>query len=377
MDTRWLQRSLFVALIAGVVANPFFLVKAFTDRPTGGDGTAPSKLAIDQELSWDFGVASLGERGSHTWTVRNAGQGDLELWLEREPTCGCTVTSLAKDKRVRIPPGGSIEIKLEWKTRKTNDVFAQAATIGTNDPARPNFTLRISGRVYEPVVASPEMVSIYPLYNGETHRADVAVFSPDRPDFAISAIVSSRPDLIAVAKTPMMPAELAKLRAKAGYRLGIEIKPGLPIGLISETLVVNTNHSDRPTLNIRIAGVVTGPITAAPSRLGIPIGEGQEGVSREVSLLVQDGRETRFDVLHKPEAVGVSIAPAAAPGGKRRYRLTVTTLAHAKAGRDRDFIIVRTDHPKAGVVTIPVYFAVRRADDHAAKSTADAGAAAR
>ena len=96
MGTRWLRRSLLVALIAGAVANPLFPVKAFTGRPTGVDGTAPPRLAIDQELNYDFGVASLGERGNHLWTVRNTGQGDLELWLEKEPACGCTVASLAK-----------------------------------------------------------------------------------------------------------------------------------------------------------------------------------------------------------------------------------------------------------------------------------------
>src|SRR5690348_5506926 len=120
MGTTWRQRSLFVALIAGVVANPFSLVKAFTSRPSGGDGAAPPRLAIDQELSHDFGVASVGDRGSHLWTVRNTGQGELELWLEKEPACGCTVASLAKGQRERIPPGGSKDIKLEWKTRKTN-----------------------------------------------------------------------------------------------------------------------------------------------------------------------------------------------------------------------------------------------------------------
>jgi hypothetical protein len=377
MGTRWLRRSLLVALIAGAVANPLFPVKAFTGRPTGVGGTAPPRLAIDQELNYDFGVASLGERGNRLWTVRNTGQGDLELWLEKEPTCGCTVTSLVKDQRKRIPPGGSLDIKLEWRTRKTNDVFAQSATFGTNDPARPSLTLHISGRVYEPVVASPEVVTFFPLYSGETHRAEVAVLSPDRPDLAISEIVSSRPDLIAVTMAPMTPDERGKLRAKAGYRLGVEIKPGMPMGALSETLVVHTNHPDRPTINIRITGVVTGPITAAPSRLSIPIGEAPEGASRDVMLLVHDGRETRFDVLHKPGAVGVSIVPAAAPAGKRRYRLTVTALPKGKADRERDFIIVRTDHPKARMVTIPVDFATRRADDPAAESPVNATQAAR
>jgi hypothetical protein len=73
-------------------------------------------------------------------------------------------------------------------------------------------------------------------------------------------------------------------------------------------------------------------------------------------LLVHDGRETRFDVLHRPGAVGVSIAPVDAPAGKRRYRLTITAPAGGRADRERDFIIVKTDHPKARVVTIPVHF---------------------
>src|SRR4029079_9924570 len=101
----------------------------------------------------------------------------------------------------------------------------------------------------------------YPLYNGETRRAEVAVFSPDPPDLTIGDIASPRPDLIAVAIEPLTPDERAKHKAEAGYRLGIEIKPGLPMGPLSETLVIHTNHPDRPTLNIRIAGVVTGPIS--------------------------------------------------------------------------------------------------------------------
>jgi hypothetical protein len=45
-----------VALVAGVVATAFLLVRAFTSHPTG-DSTAPPRLAIDQELSHDFGLA--------------------------------------------------------------------------------------------------------------------------------------------------------------------------------------------------------------------------------------------------------------------------------------------------------------------------------
>ena len=45
--------------------------------------------------------------------------------------------------------------------------------------------------------------------------------------------VTSRHDLIAVAMKPLTPDECARLRAKAGYRIGIEIKPGMPMGTLS------------------------------------------------------------------------------------------------------------------------------------------------
>jgi hypothetical protein len=154
----------------------------------------------------------------------------------------------------------------------------------------------------------------------------------------------------------MAPDELARLRAKAGYRLGIEIKPGMPMGVLAEALVVHTNHPDRPTIDISIAGIVTGPVTAAPTRLSIPAGGAPDGVLRHVMLMVHDGRETRFDVLHKPGAIGVSTTPVDAPPGKRRYRLTVTAPAGGASDRRADFITVKTDHPKVGLVRIPVSF---------------------
>ena len=373
MGTRWLRRSI---LVAGAGATPFFLVKAYTGRSTGD--TVPPRVVIDQELSHDFGVARLGAGGHHAWTVRNTGRRELELWLDKGPACGCTVTSLAKGRRERIPPGGSMEIAMEWRARKgINEAFAQSATIGTNDPARPDFTLRISGWIHAPIVTAPEMVNLTPIYNGETRRADVAVFSPDRPDLAISEIVSSRPELIAVAMKPLKPDGLARLKARAGYRLGIEIRPGMPEGWLSETLLVRTNHPDRPTLNIPITGVVTGTISFAPTRLSLPIAGGREGVSRHVMLMVRDGRETCFDVVHKPGAVAVSIAPAAAPAGRRRYRLTVTTIARDKSGRGSDSIILRTDHPKSGEVEIPVHFAARRGGLPTTESAANAAEATR
>jgi hypothetical protein len=75
--------------------------------------------------------------------------------------------------------------------------------------------------------------------------------------------------------------------------------------------------------------------------------------------------------------VGVSIVPAAAPTGKRRYRVSVTAPADGKAVRGSDSIILRTDHPNAGEVAIPVVFAARHRGDPAAGSSGRATEATR
>ena len=59
----------------------------------------------------------------------------------------------------------------------------RGATIGTNDPSRPFFTLNVKGVVYPPVsIYPPEMITLNGISNEEKTYATVAVFSMDMPD---------------------------------------------------------------------------------------------------------------------------------------------------------------------------------------------------
>ena len=79
--------------------------------------------------------------GTHAWLFKNVGDADLELWFESS-TCSCTVAKLKsadgeEKKRLVVKPKDSTPIDLEWQTKMFHDEYTKGATIGTNDPTRP------------------------------------------------------------------------------------------------------------------------------------------------------------------------------------------------------------------------------------------------
>ena len=91
------------------------------------------------------------QRYSHTWEVKNAGDVDLELWMESSTdTANARLANPpdSSNKRVRVKPKGTTLVEIECRTKKVANEFSPVCSIGTNDPHRPLFTLRLTGMVY-------------------------------------------------------------------------------------------------------------------------------------------------------------------------------------------------------------------------------------
>ena len=77
------------------------------------------------------------------------------------------------------------------------------------------------------------------------------------------------------------------------------------------------------------------------------------GATKEVALLVRGNTAPNFGVARKPENLEVAIEPDDAKT-KGRYRMLVTVPKGTAAGRLEGLIILKTDHPRAGELKIPV-----------------------
>jgi len=357
--SRWIILSVTVIALTAVTT---FLVQYVPDSvnepayPVNVSTGPQPKVEIDQDVSHTFGTMSQQSKGKHTWKITNKGEGDLELWLEGKTSCSCTIASLGEGKKELVKPGASKNVDLEWNTKTFENDYTQTATIGTNDLSRPTFTLLVRGKVFPPVVVvPPQMMTFGSISNEEPHKARVAVFSPDRPEMKITSVATSRPALIVTKLEPMTAEDCKQLKTKAGYRIEVEIKPGMPLGQFHEELVVQTDHPQRPEVKVSISGNANGPITVVPDNVRLPNVTSKAGASKEITLMVRGGKTTNFEVAYKPKNIEVEIAPNTDnPAMKGRYRVTTIVPPGTAPGWINDQIILKTDHPKASELKIPV-----------------------
>jgi hypothetical protein len=86
----------------------------------------------------------------------------------------------------------------------------------------------------------------------------------------------------------------------------------------------------------------------------------RKGASRDLTLVVRGGKETHFDVAQKPEKVDIEIAPADTGARKGRYRMTVKVPPGTAAGEVVGSIVLKTNHPMASELKIPVSILISR-----------------
>jgi Protein of unknown function (DUF1573) len=369
---RWIAVIVLVIGLSGVTT---YMTQIATNSETEpkhavneGKGPQP-KVFIAAPLIFDFGTMSQRRKSSHVWEIKNAGDAELQVWLE-ESTCSCTVGKLqltaegAKEgrPRVHIKPNETTPITLEWDTKTFPTSYSQGVTIGTNDLAKPTFMLTVKGAVYPPVQVYPaDGVNLSAISNEEVSGTMVAVYSMDMPNMKVTKASTSRPDFFKASYKPMTADERKQLHVSAGgYRVEVEIKPGMPLGQFAETLVVETDHPLQKELTVSIHGYTTGPISIIPSKLSMRV-NGANGGTTFMSVNVRGGEKVKFVVVQKPgEHVDITITPYDPKNENGRYRMTMTVPPGTPASRMDKDLIIRTNHPRATEIKIPADIIVTR-----------------
>jgi hypothetical protein len=228
--------------------------------------------------------------------------------------------------------------------------------MGTSDPDNSSVVLSILGTVLPPLEIRPSDSITFPDAPAEeSRRATVEILSYDRPDVQLTRAATSRPDRIVAEARPIPAEELARMNAKAGYRLAVEVKPGMPTGRFSEELLIETDHPKQNAIRVTLTGNTVGPIMVVPSRVGMPSVPSRAGASQELELIVRgEDRETNFVVASKSEKLRVAIRREEKPEARGRYRLTVTVPPGTAPGLVDQPIVLKIDHPKVKELRIPV-----------------------
>jgi hypothetical protein len=300
---------------------------------------------------------------SHTFVVRNVGEGVLKL--ARGPsTCQCTMSDLAD--RVEVPPGGETEITVTWKPDFATDEFSKAATVWTNDPAlfaessefkdgKIQFTVK--GKVVQAVEVDPEYFTLGTLDEKQPTTFSTEVYSRINPDLEVSLQESSSP-FITIEATPLDPERMKERKAVAGWKVTGRIEPKLPIGRIRETVTLATNDESRPTIPLTVEATRRGPMSIAgrfwnPGYTMVDFGRFSADKGIETTLSLYAPREEvplEVSVAEvRPEGLVVTTERDAAYADPERERFLVTVKVPAGraperlVGRDAGLVRLKTN----------------------------------
>src|ERR1044072_7254447 len=93
---------------------------------------APAPRLVATEMTADVGVLVKGNKGHHTFVLRNEGNAAAKI-TGVEPSCHCTIASFD----TVIPPGGEGKVSADVDSLLVNGKGTTALRVHSNDPATP------------------------------------------------------------------------------------------------------------------------------------------------------------------------------------------------------------------------------------------------
>jgi uncharacterized cupredoxin-like copper-binding protein len=363
---RWVFFSVAVIVVAAVatVASAFLpadkpneIILTGQETPSG----PPAAVEVEGPLTFDFGKKSQWTEGNHTWTLVNKGVGEARL-ISGDTSCSCTKAKFDEGEKVTLAPGKSTKVTVGYNTKTWDHFHHWAHIMIQNDPSQQQVELVIEGKVFPPLVTYPadQTVNMLKVSNDNPHPYPIAIGSQDIPDTKITEVLTN-PTMFATEIQPLNADECKQLKLDKGSKVIVKLKPGAVLGPFTEELIIKTDHPKKPEVKMTLTGKVEGPIELTPERLRLLDVTTKGGGSATLNIWVRGQKTTKFTVEKKPKDLDIQITPTGnGSETSAQYKVTVTVPpGQSTKANLNDEIILKTDHPHAGEVKIPVAVFIR------------------
>lgn len=241
-------------------------------RPGAARSLAPRPRAEADTTLHAFGSVGTGAKGSHVFTIRNVGDGPLTL-TPGASSCSCTIgeiggaTGSGPEARAVVPPGGSAPVTVQWTGKGPGGPFRQQVTILTDDPRRPEIPLVVEGTVVPTWKAVPEALVLPGITVGGGARGGVTVFTFGTTSPTVTSATIDGDDAARLFGVTTEPAPAAAVAAESGatggFRVDVEVRPGLPLGRLRRMITVTFDMEGEVVAEIPLDGDVGGDLVLA------------------------------------------------------------------------------------------------------------------
>ena len=238
---------------------------------------ASAKAELVNGDTYDFGSMAQGEKGEHTFVIKNVGNAPLTL-KKGASTCKCTLANLEKGS---LAPGEQTTVKLEWTVQTAETQFSQNAEIRTNDATIGAISLQIRGKVYREVEFVPEDITFGEIAADDAFEFAGEMYSYLDDTITIEKVSFGSQRLTALSEIeweeiPKDKFDLVHEKAKQGFKFLAKVKPGLDQGSVSTPLKVQFSKASEPeskdpsswyVTTVSCAGSIVGELTVLKTSL--------------------------------------------------------------------------------------------------------------
>jgi hypothetical protein len=327
-----------------------------TDSPnaTGQPASAPVADSNSPHIQvdppeWDFGEIWYGEAAQGELTLKNTGQGPLEI-TRVKTSCGCTHAKLESQT---LAPGETMPLKLTYKKDRAGNV-SQVVRIFSNDPAQPTKIIRVKGKV-KPVFEGLAPISFGKLASND-HQTRTLELKNALPEKVFLTIKDIRPN------NSYYDIRLEEIEPGMHYRLTVATKPPLRSGALIANISFDTGLERIAKLSVPVRGAVVARVSVSPRTLWVSprSSPGRERPVQVTYLAEQPIEITEIRTNH--EGVKAKLTPAKEPRQPTRFLtrvILVTTPAAEEIPEEGTTLEILTSDTEFAKLEVPVRRAPR------------------
>jgi hypothetical protein len=332
------------------LGEPYYVQRDEFSNIWDGNVLAISKRKADRggepniifsEYYHDFGTLEQEKTLKHVYRFSNTG-GERLVISRLRSTCGC-MAALLSDKE--IPPGGSGQVELTFKSGHRRGPQKFRAYVTSNDPDEPIVGITLAGKVKADVVISPRMLRFDDVQKGMGAMQRIIILEGEhrikiaRVDFSSKYLFGQT--------FPF------RLENNAGYELVVALSPEAPAGALDEKVTILIEEPRKEKIEIPVRGNVAGQIAVSPESLFF--GFVKKGTSIERRITITNTADDTFTIKELEFGADYLALRLLPVREGREYVIEATLTENAPPGKIEQSLKVFTDSTHQPVIEIPIY----------------------
>jgi hypothetical protein len=290
----------------------------------------------------DFGTVPRASKHEYAFELTNHYKDDIHISAVRT-SCGCTTPKITKQ---RLASGETGSIVSVFNTLHFLGQRRATITVTIDRPQYAEVQLQITGYVRQDVVLSPSVVDFGTVSEDQGEERKVALQYAGRSDWTITDFRC--PDYL---ECEASPADRTGGRVK--YDLTVKLKKNAPQGYLSDQLVLVTNDSRHPEVQLTVEGRIATSLSVSPSSL--VLGDLSPGQEVTKQIVVRGQRPFRIVSIDCPHA-GFRFTPS--DEAKTLHLVPVAFTAGPSAEKVIEDIQIKTDLDGDAEATVKVFATV-------------------